>query len=180
MSLSTNISDLAVRIATEFKTVRGTIGALGSLTTTAKGSLVLAINEVNAKVPPAPAAATEAAAGIVELATLAEVAAGTDTTRAVTVAGVRQERAALKQEILGTNVPAALDTLDELAAAIADDQNFAASTTTALGNRVRVDAAQTFTALQQTQGRANIDAASATDVGSTTVNYVTAFETALV
>lgn len=42
----------------------------------------------------------------------------------------------LKDEILGVGVPAALDTLDELAAALGDDANFAATVTTALGNRV--------------------------------------------
>lgn len=35
--------------------------------------------------------------------------------------------------------PAALDTLNELAAAINDDENYAATVTTALGNRLRVD-----------------------------------------
>lgn len=87
-----------------------------------------------------PAAASETVAGKVELATLAEVATGTDSTRAVTAAGVRQERTALKAEILGPGVPAALDTLDELAAALADDASYAASITTALSNKQPLDA----------------------------------------
>lgn len=41
----------------------------------------------------------------------------------------------LKAEILGAGVPAALDTLDELAAALADDANYAASVTTALAGK---------------------------------------------
>lgn len=86
-----------------------------------------------------PAAASDTVAGVVELATLAEVATGTDTTRAVTVAGVRQERAALKTEILGAGVPGALDTLDELAAALGDDANYAATITTALSNKQPLD-----------------------------------------
>ena len=93
-----------------------------------------------ALIPPAPSAASETVAGILELATLAEVATGTDALRAVTPAGVRAERTALKAEILGAGVPAALDTLDELAAALADDANYAATITTALGNKQPLDA----------------------------------------
>ena len=54
MSLATNLQDVVVRIATEFKAIRTLIGGTGtadisSLTTTDKTSLVSAINEVNAK-----------------------------------------------------------------------------------------------------------------------------------
>ena len=125
-------------------------------------------------------AASETASGIIELATLAEVATGTDTARAVTVAGVRQERLALKSEILGAGVPAALDTLDELAAALGDDANFAATTTTALGNRVRFDAAQTLTGPQQVQARSNIGAAGSVEVGDTSTDFVATFNAGLI
>lgn len=84
-------------------------------------------------------AASETVAGVSELATLAEVATGTDALRVVTVAGVRQERDALKTEILGAGVPGALDTLDELAAALGDDANYAATITTALSNKQPLD-----------------------------------------
>lgn len=76
--------------------------------------------------------------------------------------------------------PAALDTLNELAAALGDDPTFAATINTALGLRVRVDAAQAFTGTQQTQARANIDAASASGVGTVTTDFVTPFEAALI
>lgn len=186
MSLQTRISDLITAVGTDIKQLRiwatgSASGDLTGLTTTAKTSLLAAINEVNAKpagnpadatetvkgvaelatlaevgtgtdtsriVTPAgvrqertaieaqlPAAASETVAGKVELATLAEVATGTDSTRAVTAAGVRQERAAVKAEILGAGVPAALDTLDELAAALADDANFATSVTNSLAGK---------------------------------------------
>jgi hypothetical protein len=49
MSLATRLQDLTTRVATEFKTAYGRIGTLANLTTTAKGSLVDAVNEVNAK-----------------------------------------------------------------------------------------------------------------------------------
>lgn len=69
---------------------------------------------------------------------------------------------------LVNGAPGALDDLNELAAALGDDANFAGTVTTALGLRVRVDAAQAFTEPQQVQARTNIGAASAADVGDLT------------
>ena len=66
--------------------------------------------------------------------------------------------------------PATLDTLAEIASALGEDPNFAATMTTALGNRVRFDAAQTLTVPQQGQARTNIGAAPAL---GTDDNYVT-------
>jgi hypothetical protein len=145
MSLQTRLSDLITAIGTDYKTIRTWItgsstGTLASLTTTDKTSLVAALNEVKAGSTGSPPSATTAVQGVIEIATLAEVATGTDTTRAVTAEGVRQERAALKTEILGAGVPAALDTLDELAAALADDANFASTVTTSLAGKQPLDA----------------------------------------
>ncbi len=61
----------------------------------------------------------------------------------------------------------ALDTLRELAAALGNDPNFATTTSTTLGNRVRADAAQSFTLAQKAQARANIDALGTVDKGQT-------------
>lgn len=137
MSLQTRLNDLITSIGTDIKQLRTWVtgsptGNLTGLTTTTKTDLVSAINEVKATSSGAPPDGTTTTKGLVELATLAEVAAGADTLRVVTPEGVRQERTALKAEILGAGVPAALDTLDELAAALADDANFAATMTTQL------------------------------------------------
>jgi len=75
--------------------------------------------------------------------------------------------------------PAALDTLKELADALGGDANFATTVNTALGNRVRFDAAQTLTAPQQVQARANIGAIAAADVGNPDTDFVTLFESSL-
>lgn len=75
--------------------------------------------------------------------------------------------------------PAALDTLNELATALGDDPNFATTINTALGLRVRVDAAQAFSGPQQAQGRSNIDAVGNADIGDVNTDFVTIFETAL-
>lgn len=182
MSLESRIADFITAVATDVKQLRvwatgSSSGNLAGLTTTDKTSLLNAINEVNAK--PSAVPATTVTAGIVELATLAEVAAGVDTDRAVTAEGVRQERIALKAEILGAGVPASLDTLDELAAALADDANFAAATTTALGNRVRVDtAAQGLTTAQQTNARTNIAAVGSVEIGDPETDLVALYTAA--
>lgn len=151
MSLQTRLSDLITSLGTDYKQFRTWItgsssGDLTGLTTTDKTSLLAAINEVNAAAAAAtiPDASTTVK-GKIEIATLAEVTTGTDTVRAVTPEGVRQERTALKEEILGSGVPAALDTLKELADAINDDASYAATITTALSNKQPLD--PTLTAL---------------------------------
>jgi hypothetical protein len=185
MALDNRLSSLITALGTDYKTIKtwlfgSTSGSLASLTTTDKTSLTHAINEVNAKpTGGTPSDASETVKGIVELATLAEVATGTDALRAVTAAGVRQERVALKAEILGAGVPAALDTLDELAAAIADDASYAATVTTALGNRVRVDtAAQGLTTTQQGNARTNIAAQASADIGNADADLVALYTAA--
>jgi hypothetical protein len=171
LSLQSRISDLITAIGTDYKQLRTWIsgsssGDLTGLDTTDKSSLVAAINETLDAAGAGGADASETVKGIVELATLAEVGTGTDTVRAVTPAGVRQERTALKAEILGAGVPSALDTLDELAAALADDANYAATVTTALGNRVRTDtAAQGLDSTQKSNARTNIDVYSKAELG---------------
>lgn len=72
-----------------------------------------------------------------------------------------------------------MNTLDELAAALGDDANFAASVNTALGNRVRTDtAAQGLTDTQKSNARANIDASKASDIGNTDTDFVAVFNAA--
>ncbi|QNQ40964.1 hypothetical protein [Brucella intermedia] len=59
----------------------------------------------------------------------------------------------------------ALDTLKELADALGNDSEFATTVGNALGVRVRVDAAQTFTLAEKKRGRDNIDAVGTVDKG---------------
>jgi hypothetical protein len=180
MSLATRLSDLAFAIGTDIKQLKvwltgSSSGDLTGLNTTSKTSIVSALNEVNGKV----ADSSTTVKGIVELATLAEVATGTDAVRAVTPEGVRQERNALKAELLGPTAPAALDTLDELANALGDDANFAATITTALGNRVRTDtAAQGLDATQKSNARTNIDVYSKAELGDPETDLVALYTTA--
>lgn len=164
MSLATNIANLATRVATECKALRtlinGNAADLSSLTTTAKGNLVLAVNELKASITAlgSPATINDAATN------------SSQTWSSTKING--EITAALNAAIDGA--PGALDTLNELAAAIGDDASFASTVTTALGNRVRYDAAQTLTTPQQAQACANIG------VGDPESNFVTTFNAGLV
>lgn len=205
MSLATNVTDLATRVATEIKALRtlinGNAADLSALDTTATSSLVAAVNELKADLD----ALSGGAAGIDD--------GTTDTDSTWSSSKITTALAALETGILGAGVPAALDTLDELAAALGDDANFAATVTTALGNKQPLDTDLTaiagltsaankvpyatgagtwaladFTAA----GRALVDDADAaaqratlsvysqTEIGSPTTDFVATFEAGLV
>lgn len=148
MSLQIRLGDLITAMGTDYKQLRTWIsgsssGTLAALTTTDKSSLVAAINEVKAASATVPDA-SETVKGIAEIATLAEVATGTDTVRFVTPEGVRQERTALKTELLG-GASAAWDTLQELKALIDSAEETAAidALTTVVGGKA--DASNVYT-----------------------------------
>ena len=65
-----------------------------------------------------------------------------------------------------------LDTLKELADALGNDANFATTIATQMGKRVRVDAAQTFTVIEQAQGCANLG------IGNPDTDFVVVYNTA--
>lgn len=70
------------------------------------------------------------------------------------------------------SAPNTLNTLNELAAALGDDPNFATTTSNALGNRVRVDTnAQGLTTTQQSNARTNINAQVAGSYASASHNH---------
>lgn len=108
--------------------------AIAALSTTAYGRAFLALaNQAGLMALLAPG--TETSSGILELATTTEATTGTDTTRAVTPAGVA---AAINSLVAGA--PGLLNTLDELAAALGDDPNFATTITSSLAGKQALDA----------------------------------------
>jgi hypothetical protein len=171
-ALSTRLSDLTTRIATECKSLRilvnGNTSNLSSLTTTNKTNLVNALNEVKAL------ADGLAAAGFVTI----NDASSASATQTWSLNKIQSHVSTAINAVL-SGAPTALDTLNELAAAIGNDANFASSITTALGNRVRADAAQAFTDPQKAQARTNIGAAEAAAIGNTDTDFVAVFNTAL-
>jgi hypothetical protein len=76
--------------------------------------------------------ASETVAGKVELATAAETVTGTDSVRATHPAGVKSAISSAISALVASS-PSTLDTLNELAAALGNDPNFATSITTLLG-----------------------------------------------
>ncbi len=161
------VTDLATRIATESKALRtlinGNAADLSALTTIAKGNLVAAMNELSAKL-----------GGIIDDSATAS------TTKTHSITKIRALIDAAVAALVASS-PAALDTLNELAAALGNDANFAATVNTALGNRVRHDTAgQGLTLQQKANARANIDAYGSVELGDPDTNYVTTFNAALV
>lgn len=168
-TLETRLRDLATRLGTESKALRtlinGNAGDLSGLTTTAKTNLVAALNELKGLID-----------GFATGAQINDAATGTGATWSSQKIS-DQITAAINA--LTTGAPTALNTLDELAQAIGDDSNFAATITTALGNRLRFDAAQTLTAPQKAQGNANLGSAALVDTGVLDTDFVAVFNAAL-
>ena len=163
-TLQARITDLATRMATECKSLRTLINTnasdLSALTTTQKGSLVAAINELKTAIDGAGSSITIADAT-------------TSTTQVWSSTKVSSAIQTAKDE-LTNGATSALDTLAELAAALGNDANFASTVTTALGYRLRFDAAQTLTTGQKTQACANLG------IGEPDTDFVTTFNSGLV
>lgn len=146
MSLETRIIALANAIGADVKTLTANAGSLSALTTVAKTSLVAAINEISA---------ATASAG----AQINDAATNGDTTVTWSADKIYDSIEAAKTAVTNSLVngaAAALDTLNELAAALNNDPSFSTTIATQIANRVRYDAAQTLTLGQQQQACANI------------------------
>lgn len=171
MSLSVQVQSLATRIATECKSIRtlvnGNAANLNALTTTNKSNLVAALNELKGLIDGAIASAG---------AQINDAAIATTTTYSSTKI---EDLVSAAITALTTGAPAALNTLDELAAALGDDANFAATVTNSLANRLRVDAAQGLTSPQQAQARSNISVYSQAEIGDPETDFVATFNTGL-
>lgn len=163
-TLATRITDLTTRLATECKSIRtllnGNAADLSSLTTTQKTSLVAAINELNTAIDNSGSSIT--------------ISDSTSSTTEVWSSSKVSSAIAQAKSDLVNGAGAALDTLSELAAALGNDASFASTVTTALGYRLRFDAAQTLTAGQKTQACANLG------IGEPDTDFVTTFNSGLV
>lgn len=175
MSLETRIVALAQAIGGDIKSLRTSQGTLSSLNTTNKTSLVAAINELAALMGSAGASIDDGAGNGSILVTWSADKI---------FDSIEAAKASVKAD-LTNGAAAALDTLNELAAALNNDPSFATTIAGEIANRVRFDAAQVLTAPQQTQARSNIGAASDADVsgliaglGAYDSDYVATYNTA--
>jgi hypothetical protein len=165
------VSDALYHLATQLKATRmrmnGNALDNSALATAQKSNLIDAINEIKA--------------GLDALATAAVIDDVGPTSGNKTWSSSKidsQITAALNA--LTTGAPGALNTLDELAAALGDDANFAASMTSALSNRVRLDTpTQGLTITQQANARANIAAFGLPEIGDPDTDLVAVVTAAL-
>lgn len=161
MSLEAKIIALANAIGADVKALNilaAKQGDLTALTTTDKSTLVAAINEISAAI---------AAAGV-QINDAVGDGATTVTWSADKIFDEIELAKTAVTNSLVNGAAAALDTLNELATALGNDPNYATTIATALTQRVRVDDVQSFTAPEQTQARANIGAAAASDLTALT------------
>lgn len=161
MALEQRLQALAVAIGDDIQDLRGRTGTLSGLNTTAKTSLVAAVNELLVMI-----GNIEAPGGG---AVISDGTTSTTTTWSSTRIGQQVTNAIAA---LVGSAPAALDTLQEIAAELADQDSATASLVTAVGNRIRFDAAQTLTAPQQLQACQNIG------VGNPEIDLVAAYTAA--
>lgn len=162
MTMETRLIALAQAIGADIKDLNAKRGLLSSLNTTDKTSIVAAINEIVAAL---------ASAG----ASINDTAGDGNTTETWSANKIFDEIAAAKDAVTNSLVngaAATLDTLNELAAALGNDPNYAATIATALTKRIRVDAAQSFTGPEQLQACQNIG------VGNPEVDLVATYNTA--
>lgn len=146
MSLETKIIALAQAIGADVKALRASAGDLTALSTTAKGNLVAAINELYTMAGSAGATINDGAgAGATAVAWSADKI----------VSEIAIARQGAKDDLIN-GASAAFDTLQELADALGNDPSFAATIATELGNRVRYDAFQSLDTYQKLQACTNI------------------------
>ena len=163
MTLEARVVALAQAIGTDVKTLTTAVGSLGSLTTTAKSSLVAAINEI--------AQAATSATGIDD-----GVTSGASTWSS---SKINSEISGAISDLVG-GAGAALDTLKELADALGNDPSFATTIATQIANRVRFDDVQVLTAPQKAQACDNIGAASLVATGNLDRDFAAAYTAAKV
>ena len=162
MTLEQRLIALAQVIGADIKALNLAQGSLSTLATTAKASLVAAVNELKTAVDAASGSGVSIDDGAGDGAT------GVTWSADKIFDAIEAAKTAVKND-LTAGAAAALDTLSELAAALNNDPAFAATIAAEIAaeiaNRVRFDAAQTLTAPQQAQARANIGAQSAAAIG---------------
>ena len=171
MTLEQRLIALAQAMGADVKALLAAQGSLSALTTTAKASLVAAVNELKTAVDAASGSGVSIDDGAGDGAT------GVTWSADKIFDAIEAAKTAVKND-LTAGAAAALDTLSELAAALNNDPAFAATIAAEIANRVRFDAAQVLTEPQQAQARSNIGAQSAAAIGNPDADLVAAYNAA--
>lgn len=157
MSLETKLVAFAQAVGVDIGELITSRGDLATLTTTQKGNLVAAINELKAGL------------GSIDLTAIINDAAGAGVTDKTWSADkIISSLNQLKADIVN-GAPAAYDTLKEISDYLAANDSALDSLLTAINNRVRYDAAQTLTTEQKLTACTNIG------VGNPEVDLVAAY-----
>lgn len=185
MSLEVRVNALATAIGDDIQTLLSQDGSLAALNTSDKTSLVAAINEVLAS---GPVGALLSSSNLSDLAddsiartnldvrstsqVTAEISAAIAALTLASIGGLTEAEVDARVQLVVDTAPAALDTLNELAAALGDDENFSTTIATQMGQRVRFDAPQTKTPAEQLQACQNIG------VGNNEADFLGTYTTA--
>ena len=161
LTLEQRVTLLAQGIAADIKTLKTEAGTLSGLSTTAKGNLVAAINEIFTMA---------AGAGAIDDAAATNALTKTYSVNKINTA-LTTAIDALRTE-LKNGAGAALDTFKELQDAIGNDPTFAATLATQMSKRLRFDAAQTLTVPEQLQACTNLG------LGNPDTDFLAAYTTA--
>ena len=132
MSLQTQIASLIAAIASDIKTLLANTGNLANLTTANKTSLVNSLNELKSSI------------ANIDLTSLISDATATSTSKTYSIDKINAQIASAVAALVNS-APSTLDTLKELADALTADASTLSGLVTAVGNRVRYDAAQSLT-----------------------------------
>lgn len=165
MTLEDRLILLAQAIGADIKVLKATDGSLSSLSTTNKTSLVAAINELVSSIGSAGAAINDTASA----GNLVDTWSANKILESIELAKIAVT------DSLTNGASAALNTLSELATALGNDPSFATTIATEISNRVRFDAIQTLTALQQAQALANIGGVAIAVIGNADADLVATY-----
>ena len=159
MSLQSQLQSLITSIATDIKALLANQGNLTTLNTTTKTNLVAALNELKSSI------------NSIDLTALISDSTASSTSKTYSIDKINSQISAAVSALVA-GAPTALDTLNELATAIASDEAGIAGLVTAVGNRIRFDSSQSLTSPQQIQACQNIG------VGDPTTDLAAAYATA--
>jgi hypothetical protein len=180
VTLEERILALSNQLGIDNKALKTIQGNLSALSTTQKGSIVLALNEVYTMASAAassggatinnttPTDTTTYSSNKINAAIAALINDAAVATTNVWSASKTDSSIKAAVAALVGSAPTTLDTIAELATALGD-ANAITAINTALGNRVRHDINnQGLTTTQQANARTNIGAAASADIGTST------------
>ena len=150
-------------IGTDVKTIIGNQGQLSTLNTSAKSSLVSALNEIYS---------------LISTAISIDDNASTGSNKTYSIDKIKSSIQSLKDDLLGGVPTTAFDTLKEIADYIGTDQTATSGLVAAIAKRVAVDSVQTFTANEKIQARENIEPFGSEEIGNPDTDLLAIYNTA--